>query len=336
MIIGDFNIDIMCSDKISHEFLNNFSEKEYVPCILAITRPANDGCNGTCIDNIFLKSNSITPKAYKLCTNEISDHYPLIVALDNVTVKQINNRLNNFINYKKLLNEANLTEWNTILSINDPNRAVNMLISKIKNCLNNASSCKTNKKRDITCNLASVSAINKNGLKVTFVDNKCLVVNPGGAVILEGVLSTNSVYKVHFQPCPAEVNKLSASVAFKATVPQCIGLWHRRLACLNVAYLRQLSDVATGIQLSDGQLQKYEVCVAGKLTNKPFLKNKKHASSLLDLVHSDVCRVSEPSLGQAKYFVTFLNDFSRKIFVYLIKTKDEVLPDTVKKFILFA
>ena len=148
MIIGDINIDIMCGENISHEFLNNFSEKEYVPCFLGITRSANDGCNGTCIDNIFLKSNSITPKAYKLCTNEISDHYPLIVALDNVTIKQVNNRLNNFINCKKLLNKANLTEWNSILLIHDSNEAVNMLISKIKNCLNNASSCKTNKKRD--------------------------------------------------------------------------------------------------------------------------------------------------------------------------------------------
>ena len=95
----------------------------------------------------FLKSNSITPKAYKLCTNEISDHYPLIVALANV-IKQVNNRLNNFINHKKLLNEANLTEWNFILSKHDPNGAVNTLISKIQNYLNNASSCKNNKKRD--------------------------------------------------------------------------------------------------------------------------------------------------------------------------------------------
>ena len=42
MIIGDSNID-MCSDNISHEFLNNFTEKEYVPRFLGITRPANDG-----------------------------------------------------------------------------------------------------------------------------------------------------------------------------------------------------------------------------------------------------------------------------------------------------
>ena len=146
MIIGDFIIDIMYGENISHEFLNNFSEKEYVPCFLGITRPANDGCNGTCIDIIFSKSNPITPKAYKLCTNEISDHYPLIVAVHNVTIKQVNNRLINFINYKKLLNKANLTEWNSIFSIHDPNGAGNMLISKIKNCQNNASFCKTNKK----------------------------------------------------------------------------------------------------------------------------------------------------------------------------------------------
>ena len=52
------------------------------------------------------------------------------------------------MNYKKLLNKANLTDWNSILSIHDPNGAVNTLISRITNCLNNASSCKTNKKRD--------------------------------------------------------------------------------------------------------------------------------------------------------------------------------------------
>ena len=50
MIIEDFNIDTVCCDNISHEFLNNFSEKEYVPRFLGITRYANDGCNGTCID----------------------------------------------------------------------------------------------------------------------------------------------------------------------------------------------------------------------------------------------------------------------------------------------
>ena len=36
MIIVDFNIDIMRNDNASSEFLNNFSEKEYIACFLGI------------------------------------------------------------------------------------------------------------------------------------------------------------------------------------------------------------------------------------------------------------------------------------------------------------
>ena len=37
-------------------------------------------------DNIFLKSNSPTPKSYKLA-KPFSDHNPLLVALDKITIK---------------------------------------------------------------------------------------------------------------------------------------------------------------------------------------------------------------------------------------------------------
>lgn len=40
-------------------------------------------------------------------------------------------------------------------------------------------------------------------------------------------------------------------------------------------------------------------------------------------MHSDLCQVNDASLGNAKYFVTFLDDYSRKIFVYFIKSKNE-------------
>ena len=147
MIVGDFNMDIIQDDNVTIEFLNNFTEKEYIPCFLGITRPANDGFGGTCIDNFFFKSNSIAPTAYKLCTNEISDHYSLIVALD-IILKQENKKQTSVVNYTKLKNKANLTDWNSILSIQDPNEAVNVLISNVQNCLNSASFCKTTKKRD--------------------------------------------------------------------------------------------------------------------------------------------------------------------------------------------
>jgi len=57
-----------------------------------------------------------------------------------------------------------------------------------------------------------------------------------------------------------------------------------------------------------------------------FLKVKaSRASKLLELVHSDVCiPMKITSLGGARYFVTFIDDFSRITHVYLLKVKGEV------------
>ena len=51
-----------------------------------------------------------------------------------------------------------------------------------------------------------------------------------------------------------------------------------------------------------------------------------HTSKPLELVHSDVCgpfRVN--SLGGYRYFVTFIDDFSKRTWIYFIKNKSEVL-----------
>ena len=150
MLVGDFNIDTMhrdltYEDNISQEFLNNFSEKAYIPCFLGVTRPAKDNVGGTCIDNIFLKSNSMNALAFKL-TNPFSDHYPLIVTLIKIAIERQNNKPKNVISYNKLRNNARLMEWSDILSIRNPNSAIDALICKIKDCLNNATVSKTRKK----------------------------------------------------------------------------------------------------------------------------------------------------------------------------------------------
>ena len=47
---------------------------------------------------------------------------------------------------------------------------------------------------------------------------------------------------------------------------------------------------------------------------------------LLELVHSDVCDMHcNPTRGGKKYFVTFIDDFSKLCYIYLLHSKDEVL-----------
>jgi hypothetical protein len=56
-------------------------------------------------------------------------------------------------------------------------------------------------------------------------------------------------------------------------------------------------------------------CLAGKQHGFAFKSQPLHKKrEVLDLVHSDVCKISVRSMGGAKYFVTFIDDFFKKKF----------------------
>jgi len=75
------------------------------------------------------------------------------------------------------------------------------------------------------------------------------------------------------------------------------------------------------------RLESCEDCLAGKQHRESFQRSKdaRRRKHILDLVHSDVCSTSERSLGGSLYFVTFIDDHSKKVWVYPLKTKDKVL-----------
>lgn len=188
---------------------------------------------------------------------------------------------------------------------------------------------------NLTSNLLSVSAIAKKGGKVIFNGQKCQVIDSKGLLVLEGELSPNNIYTVKPDVSIHQRNQFDSNIALKATIPINIELWHRRMGHLNPTYLKQLRQTATRIDFDDINMHQCEVCVSGKQVQQTFPRNNKRASRLLELVHSDVCQMEDMSIGKAKYFVTFLDDFSRKIFVYFLNQKDQV-PETVIKFIKLA
>jgi hypothetical protein len=61
-------------------------------------------------------------------------------------------------------------------------------------------------------------------------------------------------------------------------------------------------------------------CVLGKHHRDNF-----DASGPLQLVHSDLCgSLSSHYFSGCKYFLTFIDDFSRRTWVYFLKLKSEV------------
>jgi hypothetical protein len=69
-----------------------------------------------------------------------------------------------------------------------------------------------------------------------------------------------------------------------------------------------------------------EACIESKHQRVSFPKNEAiRASKLLEFVHSDVCGpMKTTSHGETRYFVTFIDKFSRKTHVYLLKRKEEM------------
>ena len=70
---------------------------------------------------------------------------------------------------------------------------------------------------------------------------------------------------------------------------------------------------------------KCEACILGKQNRLPFnSKNYRRARYPLELVHTDlVSPMQVTSIGGSTYFMTFIDDFSHRTWVYFLKNKSE-------------
>ena len=77
-----------------------------------------------------------------------------------------------------------------------------------------------------------------------------------------------------------------------------------------------------------------EGCMFGKQHRLPYPKGSSScATEVLEIVHSGVCGpMNVDSFGGSKYFVTFIDDYSRYTYIYFMKQKSEVL-EKFKEFV---
>ena len=70
---------------------------------------------------------------------------------------------------------------------------------------------------------------------------------------------------------------------------------------------------------------KCENCVVGKQHREEFPSGKSwRAKKVLEIVHSDLCGpISPSSYGGKRYVITFIDDCSRKTWVYFLQEKSE-------------
>ncbi len=142
-LVGDFNINLLNSDIATNEYLNNLLDRGYIPYFNGVTRPNDLG--GTCIDNIFVKSNIEKIRSFTYA-NVFTDHYPIFVALDLFPIKSMLKETY-FINHNLIKVNSSLHDWSHMLDIKDPEVFFKLLIENIKNIID-VSRSKVNKTKN--------------------------------------------------------------------------------------------------------------------------------------------------------------------------------------------
>ncbi|KAJ9561918.1 hypothetical protein OSB04_007078 [Centaurea solstitialis] len=131
----------------------------------------------------------------------------------------------------------------------------------------------------------------------------------------------NGLYTVNLQDNNNEIYNISKR---SKDIEDQTYLWHCRLGHINKKRVELLLKGGFLGTFDFKPFDNCESCLSGKMTKEPFNKDNERASDLLEIVHTDVCGpFSHKARGAYRYFITFIDDFSRYGYVYLMRHKSE-------------
>ncbi|KAK2396270.1 putative mitochondrial protein [Trifolium repens] len=176
----------------------------------------------------------------------------------------------------------------------------------------------------LTSNLISVGQLVDNGCKVEFSNSGCFVQDQhSGKMIAKGpkvgrLFPLNSL--LSSSPLLPFISCNSASVSFQ--------LWHKRLGHPNSNVLHDLikSGILGNKNFPSISAVQFDCnsCKLGKSKILPFPIHQSNVNQPFDMIHSDLWGIAPViSHAQYKYFITFIDDYSRFTWVYFLRSKSE-------------
>ena len=205
---------------------------------------------------------------------------------------------------------------------------------------------------DLDANLLSISALNRNGLTVLFRHGG-VDIRREGILVASGVMRGKMYYLHSTQTAllskDAEISEVpldrdhgneTAPDTVREGVPKDNSeerfakkfspyeLWHGRMGHVNPKRLRTLSKHVKGLgQIAPPSLQDLNctVCNYSNMTRIVNRETPRRADRKLGRVHTDVWgpyRVT--SLGGHRYFVSLIDDLSRKSWLFCLRSRSEI------------
>ena len=136
---------------------------------------------------------------------------------------------------------------------------------------------------------------------------------------------SNGLYILSLSPNDIYVAYTAEKVVSKRPLPkeESYALWHKRLGHISKDRVERL--IKTNILPAlKNDLEICVDCCRGKMT-KTRKKTAVRSSDLLEVIHTDISGPYTATLCRNFYFITFIDDYSRYGYLYLIKEKSESL-----------
>ena len=174
-------------------------------------------------------------------------------------------------------------------------------------------------------NLISVSCLDKSGYLCSF-GNETFSLFQNSKVIGTGSL-IDKLYKLNMQSPNTNLIMNATIIGSKRKLnnEKSSMLWHKRMGHISKQRIERL--ITQGI-LDSLDMSDFDICVdciKGKMTNKRKTSANR-CSNVLELIHTDICGpFPTASWNGHTYFITFIDDYSRYGYLYLIHEKAQAL-----------
>lgn len=130
-------------------------------------------------------------------------------------------------------------------------------------------------------------------------------------------------------PFPS-VDSSSGKCVLSAIKPS-LERWHNRFGHPSLVIVNKVLHQRNLDFVKESSKEVCDACQLGKSHQLPFSKSTSVSSSPLELIFSDVWGQAPSSIGNKSYYVSFIDDFSKFSWIYLLKYKSEVF-DTFLMF----
>lgn len=179
-------------------------------------------------------------------------------------------------------------------------------------------------------NLVSISVLDKYGYSCSFGDNK-FILFLNSSLVATGSLIDNLYMLNTIASHNESLQTTSRGTKRKLSRDNSAMLWHKRLGHISKGRLERLVSHGILESLDYSDLNVCIECIKGKQTNIRKLSANR-STGVLQLIHTDICGpFPTASWNGQQYFITFIDDYSRYGYLYLIHEKSQAL-DVFKVF----